>query len=387
MKNPSKKRLTGYGITAAGFLITGNVAEAQIIYTDLDPDVVKNFGGFTPNYILDIDATPPIDFYFGLNFGSIGWFGDNMVFAAPWFLDDNNGIAGLVYDYDGFFPVGMASQLSSGDEIGYGLDFVGFNDIASSSYYGQMILGVNPEFAGQENLWSDDNTPHFIGLRFTHAGAIHYGWARLSVAPGFAGFTLYDYAWNAAPGEPIIAGETGLVSCDTPEALVSGAITATSAKVKWSAIPDAAFYEIQFRIVGTPTWNTAPVDAPKSFRKLSGLDCSSNYEWQVRAICTDGGASAYSDVLTFTTLSCREASETSLEQHPIIYASGKDIYIDFEALNEKATIQIFDLNGKLLLEEISIETNTVIRTNLPAGIYLTHIIINEEMFTEKIVLK
>ena len=55
MKNPSKKRLTGYGITAAGFLITGNVAEAQIIYTDLDPDVVKNFGGFTPNYILDIE--------------------------------------------------------------------------------------------------------------------------------------------------------------------------------------------------------------------------------------------------------------------------------------------------------------------------------------------
>jgi hypothetical protein len=107
----------------------------------------------------------------------------------------------------------------------------------------------------------------------------------------------------------------------------------------------------------------------------------------VRAICTDGGASAYSDVLTFTTLSCREESETSFEQHPIIYASGKDIYIDFEALNEKATIQIFDLNGKLLLEEISIETNTVIRTNLPAGIYLTHIIINEEMFTEKIVLK
>ena len=59
----------------------------------------------------------------------------------------------------------------------------------------------------------------------------------------------------------------------------------------------------------------------------------------------------------------------------------------YESLNEKATIQIFDLNGKLLSEQISTETNTVIRTNLPAGIYLTHIIINEELFTEKIVLK
>ena len=386
MKNPSKKRLASYGITAAGFLIAGNTADAQIIYTDLDPDVEKNFGGFTPNYVLNIDATPPIDFYFGLNFGSIGWFGDNMVFAAPWFLDDNNGIAGLVYNYDGFFPVGLASQFSSGDEIGYGLDFIGFNDIASSSYYGQMILGVNPEFPGQENLWADDNMPHFIGLRFTHDGAIHYGWARLSVAPGFTGFTLYDYAWNAAPGEPIIAGETGLATCDAPEALASGAITTTSAKVKWSAVPDAAMYEIQFRVSGTPTWNTAPVDAPKLFRKLSGLDCAANYEWQVRAICSDGGTSAFSDVLSFSTLSCREESEILVQQNPIVYSSGKDIYIDFEALNAAATIQIFDLNGKLLLEQSSTEANTVIRTNLPAGIYLTHVVLNDVSFTEKVVL-
>lgn len=387
MKQSSKNRLKQYGLSAVGFLIAGNHADAQIIYTDLDPDVVRNLGALPFGYTLNIDADGPIDFYFGVGAGSIGWFADEVVFAAPWFADENNGIAGLVYNYDGFFPVGMASQLASGDEIGYGLDFVGFDDIASSSYYGQMVLGVDPEFAGQENLWTDDNTPHFVGLRFTHDGAIHFGWARLSVDPGFTGFTVYDYAWNAAPGEPIIAGETGLVTCEAPLALVSGAITSTSAKVKWSAVPDAAVYEVQFRVLGAPTWNTAPVDAPKLFRKLGGLGCATNYEWKVRAICTDGSASAYSDVLTFSTLSCREASEPLTLQDPLIYTSGKDIYIDFETTHEPASIRIFDLHGQLLIEQISHEAQTLIRTTLPTGIYLAHVVCDGALFTEKVVLK
>lgn len=387
MKHNSTKRLKHYGLSAVGFLIAGNTAEAQIMYTDLDPDVVRELGALPFGYVLNIDDAGPIDFYFGIGAGSIGWFADEMIFAAPWFADENNGIAGLVYNYDGWFPVGMASQLASGDEIGYGLDFVGFNDIASSSYYGQMVLGVSPEFTGQENLWPDDNASHYIGLRFTHDGAIHFGWARLSAVPGYTGFTIYEYAWNTAPGEPILAGETGLVTCEAPLALASGAISSASAKVKWSAVPDAATYEIQFRAIGAPTWNTAPVDAPKLFRKLSGLDCATNYEWKVRAICMDGSASAFSDVLTFSTLSCRQELQSLPTQDPLIYSIGKDIYIDFDELNTPATIQIIDLSGSVLIDRSSSDAHTVIHTALPTGIYLTRIASNGTSYTEKIVLK
>jgi hypothetical protein len=40
------------------------------------------------------------------------------------------------------------------------------------------------------------------------ASQVYYGWVRLSVASGVINATIFDYAYNSSPGQPILAGQT-----------------------------------------------------------------------------------------------------------------------------------------------------------------------------------
>lgn len=370
MKHTS--RLEWYGMAAAGFVLAGNQAVAQIQYTDLDPDVIRQYGELPFNFPLNIDADGPIDFNFGLVINSLLDGYDGLV-AAPWFLESGNGVAGITYSFGGIFPVGMVSQFSSGDEIGYGNNFIGFNDIVSSSYYAVMVLGVQPEFSALENLFADDAVPHFVGLRFEKDGNTHYGWARIRVAPGYTGFVMEDYAWNTTPDESIIAGETGLETCETPEPIGSNVLSPTSAKVKWAPVPDALGYQVNYRAISDSIWHTASVGAPKITKKLSGLLCATNYEWQVRAACVDGSFSPYSDLLSFTTFSCREENELTDQMEPTVYAYGQEMHVLFDALPDNASMQVFDMQGNLILEENLMQVHTIINTQMPIGLYVVKV--------------
>jgi hypothetical protein len=365
-------RLDWYGVAAAGFVLAGNQAVAQIEYTDLDPDVIRQYGELPFNFPLNIDADGPIDFNFGLEINSLLDGYDGLI-AAPWFLEPGNGVAGITYSFGGIFPVGMASQFSSGDEIGYGNNFVGFNDIVSSSYYAVMVLGVEPEFSAQENLFSDDAVPHFVGLRIEKDGNTHYGWARVSVDPGYSGFVMYDYAWNTAPGESIIAGDTGMETCETPELIGASVFSPTIAKVKWAPVPDALAYQVNYRAVGDPVWYTASIGAPKTSKKLTGLLCASTYEWRVRAACVDGSFSPYSDLLSFTTLSCRDENTLTDEIEPTVYAFGQEVHVLFDALPENASMHVFDIQGQLILEENLVQNHSTVATQLPMGLYVVKV--------------
>jgi hypothetical protein len=89
-------------------------------------------------------------------------------------------------------------------------------------------------------------------------------------------------------------------ACNVPSGLASSAITANNATVSWSAVTGASSYDVQYRVVGAGSWNSATNTASTSLG-LTGLSASTNYEWQVRTNCVYGNQSAYSASATFTT--------------------------------------------------------------------------------------
>ena len=72
------------------------------------------------------------------------------------------------------------------------------------SYQTGGILGDC--WAGDQSCsptWKDK----YLGLRFIIKGQTHYGWARLDVL-SLSHWVIKDYAYNATPNKPILAGQT-----------------------------------------------------------------------------------------------------------------------------------------------------------------------------------
>ncbi len=90
-----------------------------------------------------------------------------------------------------------------------------------------------------------------------------------------------------------------LTACDgtAPQNITVSNISGPSATVSWNAMAGAT-YEIQYRIVGSATWTTVTSNVPTV--NLTGLTAGSNYEVQVRAICS-GTPGAWSPSTNFST--------------------------------------------------------------------------------------
>src|SRR6185295_15270569 len=85
----------------------------------------------------------------------------------------------------------------------------------------------------------------------------------------------------------------------TPTGLAASGITSSGATLNWTAVSGTT-YNVQYRVVGTSTWST--VSPSTNSTALSGLTAATQYEAQVRSVCTSGGStSAYSASLNFTT--------------------------------------------------------------------------------------
>lgn len=86
--------------------------------------------------------------------------------------------------------------------------------------------------------------------------------------------------------------------CALPTTLTTTSVANTSATFNWAAVSGATSYGVQYRAVGSATWITG-TSATNSF-SVSGLTLGTNYEWQVRTVCSSG-TSAYTASATFTT--------------------------------------------------------------------------------------
>ena len=92
------------------------------------------------------------------------------------------------------------------------------------------------------------------------------------------------------------------LACIVPTNVTADDITSSGATINWDEINGSDF-DLRYRETGTLTWNNIN-DRTLNFYNIPNLDKSTEYEVQVRTICSSSVNSNYTALVTFTTLDC-----------------------------------------------------------------------------------
>ncbi len=204
MKKELQKRLSKYTAAAAALTVGATGVNAQIVYTDVDPDF--SHLGDEIGVGLDMDNDGNFD-YILVSADTIVPNGTRVRYTivAPYgSVASMNSIAGetpSAYNY--------ALALNMNDMIDNTLNW-----IQSTNTMAYNVDSANPY---NEN-WNGV-TDKYLGLQFSTGGSTYYGWARLDVQAEADIWTLKDYAYNAGQ-VGIEAGATVGITEGTMEQLV-----------------------------------------------------------------------------------------------------------------------------------------------------------------------
>ena len=191
----NKLNITKYAALAAAFLHQKN-AIAEVIYTDIEPDIVINNTG--QMFLLDINDDGITDFNFLFSttnfanfpyYGGINFYQLNAIFALP---QNDNAIAAFTGSYGAYiYPYVIEEGVSIGPLTGNFSDksiqtmaYQFYAIIQSYFYYPLINVGD----------WVFGETKKYVGLQLHANDSIYYGWLRLDVATNNRSFTVRDFA-------------------------------------------------------------------------------------------------------------------------------------------------------------------------------------------------
>jgi hypothetical protein len=193
-----------YALFASAFLQQHH-SGAEVIYTDLEPDIVLNNDGQIYDLDLNNDGIDDFTFVFTTtNFFNFTYYGGanfyffNAMFVLP---GEGNAIAAFTASSGAYaYPYVINEGLDIGPATGNFLSdsaqtlVYHFYAIIQSFYYFPIYAAGN---------WIFGETKKFIGLRINNTDSIHYGWARLDVAPNNKSLTIRDYAYESESNQAI----------------------------------------------------------------------------------------------------------------------------------------------------------------------------------------
>ena len=213
MSNPYLiKKLKQYSALTSSVIAIAGIANAQIIYTDVNPDKeILGTQGSPGGALIDMDNNGSYEFVLAV-FESFTLSNGEKVNAAQagLYADNGAGIMGTT-SFIANHPFYNPSALQQNETIDANQNFRDYFGIYGTLIW--MYLDGN----GTLGQWNDI-TDHYMGVRFKDgSGATHYGWVRMDVFKDPAKIVLKDYAYEASADQPILAGN-GL----TPVAPVSG---------------------------------------------------------------------------------------------------------------------------------------------------------------------
>ena len=171
------------------FLIAFISINAQIVYTDVMPDILV--------------SSQNTDYYLDLN-------NDN---TKDFDLRSFNNTAVEIYTYPNQ-EAEMLCYLNSLSTNSAAQFFIEGTDTISSQPSYNYLEWVNTFNNGSNTAkllrYSKykSETQSYLGLRIKINSQWHYGWVRLIVAENFSNFTVLDYAYNATADTPIKTGQT-----------------------------------------------------------------------------------------------------------------------------------------------------------------------------------
>jgi len=206
-QNSLETNLKKYSLLAGSVTAAISTVNAQIVYTDVNPDTLLNNNGEI--YALDLDNNGIAEF--NIQFVDTAYFysfygvqiSSQYVGAS---ISNVNPGAAFVGDTALFYP----SALAQGDTING-------NDIFASSYGAPILEFLSSTvISGTSTNQSSNsygnfipNQEAFIGVKFDISGNVHYGWLRVEMSSGADTIIIKDYAYESSANTAIIAGNTG----------------------------------------------------------------------------------------------------------------------------------------------------------------------------------
>ncbi|MBK6858971.1 MAG: T9SS type A sorting domain-containing protein [Saprospiraceae bacterium] len=210
MKQQLQKKLFAFIVTAMIFSISAN---AQIVYTDVNPDTsIANSGPYYGFYYLDLnnDGTSDDSISYRVSGrGAIGACGTRRVSIS---VLNGNAVAGSTY------PLAM----NLNDTISSALAWSASGDLRHIQFSGPICTTIDT-FGNWTN--SIDN---YLGLKLIVGTNTYFGWLRMQVNVTTNGNTasgiIKDYAYNSTPNQFILAGDTGTGPTRIIETIASSSI-------------------------------------------------------------------------------------------------------------------------------------------------------------------
>jgi len=204
----NEKKIAGF-TAIAGAIIAGNAVDAQIVYTDVNPDVVidTTMGMYAIDF--NNDAVPDVQFTVAHvtgagTYGSFTYTYDATYAAAA--AGTGGGLQQTLVAGTGSSSTmtSALAPLNNGDAVNGTAMFTQYGTLALDAVINIPLLGYNYPFQGGEFIGVSDK---FLGAKFMVGANTHYGWVRLDVAADASTITIKDYAFNAFPGGEILAGQ------------------------------------------------------------------------------------------------------------------------------------------------------------------------------------
>ncbi len=314
MKKQLLKKLYAFIVTAILFSVSAN---AQIIYTDVNPDIIQTCQTFqcSKNSTLDLNNDGVLDLKLDLILSTI-------TRPTPPFLQYFNGSIKAS-------PLNGSSILTNGS--GYPLK-MNLNEVINSngswSNSANQIL-IAKSYAGLTYVLNSSvgnwmNTINgFLGLKIVSGSQTYYGWVRLSininVPPTIGSFKIIDYAYNSISNQPILAGQT---TCALPTVNVSasGATTFCYGSPLTLTADSASGYTFQ--------WQKNTIAISGATARTYKVTTSGNYTVTTTSTCS---------IATSAPLSCTRI----FNQTPVISTTDSLAYCAGQAINTKFTANTY----------------------------------------------
>jgi hypothetical protein len=172
-------------------------------------------------------------------------------------------------------------------------------------------------------------------------------------------------------------------SCSAPGGLYAAPASST-ATLYWNSVSGALVYTVQYKPTSSGTWIVATSGTYGLSVNLYALSANTTYDWRVYTSCslieasgysngqftTSGGATKAAATTTATLENANPNFTINLFPNP----AGDQLNVWVEGIQKRADIKVYDLMGKLVMQQASNNTLTQLNiSKLTGGFYLVKV--------------
>lgn len=268
--------------------------------------------------------------------------------------------------------------------------------------------------------WDDNDGAYKYRLRRRAVGDVDWVYSSV-LAPGnerkftnllpgteyeFQVQTYCDSSLNDSSDYVSGSNFTTLNDCISPDGRITTDITDVSAKANWNVAANSSGYRVRIRQVGDVSWNFTVIKGGNTTsHTFTGLNPSTDYEWQVRTICNSiSDYSGFDSTQTFTTSAASRlespATVTANQQTDgqiYLYPNPSNGQFAIEMntgcnCSEAVSVEVLNTlgqnvyTGKLTTANGYVNERISLNGNIPNGVYLIRVVQENHSFESHFIL-